>query len=124
MRGAANPPPFSSAGGGDTTVRSPAVMSPVQDYTPVFGKPQPPAQGAPPPISTEELQRRQEELERKERELQRREEELGNSPYNGITLNLNNSYQFIFLSLKTFALIDEDYFIHFLHVCYVHGISV
>ncbi|CAL8069216.1 unnamed protein product [Orchesella dallaii] len=81
VRGAANPPPF-SAGGGDS--RSPAVMSPVQDYTPAFGKPQQqPAQGgAPPPISTEELQRRQEELERKERELQRREEELGNAPYN------------------------------------------
>lgn len=61
-------------------------MSPVQDYTPAFGKPhQQPAQGGPPPpISTEELQRRQEELERKERELQRREEELGSAPYNGI----------------------------------------
>lgn len=65
-------------------MRSPAVMSPVQDYTPAFGKPQQPnAGGVPPPISTEELQRRQEELERKERELQRREEELGNAPYNG-----------------------------------------
>jgi len=82
VRGAANPPPFSGGGGGDTS-RSPAVMSPVQDYTPAFGKPQQPAQGGPPPpISTEELQRRQEELERKERELQRREEELGNAPYN------------------------------------------
>ncbi|XP_021950203.1 secretory carrier-associated membrane protein 1 [Folsomia candida] len=73
---------------GDSS-RSPAVMSPVQETTPVpFGKldnrsQQPQGQGAQGiPISTEELQRRQEELERKARELERREEELRNNPYN------------------------------------------
>ncbi|OXA62943.1 Secretory carrier-associated membrane protein 1 [Folsomia candida] len=78
---------------GDSS-RSPAVMSPVQETTPVpFGKldnrsQQPQGQGAQGiPISTEELQRRQEELERKARELERREEELRNNPYNA----MNNS---------------------------------